>query len=575
MNPKVRTVAISIAPRMAPVLFGATGYVPMALAEPPGTFTPTGNMTTALASHSATLLPNGKVVITRGTYYFAQSSDYTQQLYEPATRTFNVTGGTATANGLATLLGNGKVLITGTTAQLYDPATDTFTPTGGYVGDFYYGTLYYPDTATLLPDGRVLIVGNAAGDGYFEREELYDPITGTFKQTDKVHTFGFGSDIWSGHTATLLQNGKVLLAGGVSEDFGYFSVAELFDPSTDTFTATGNMTVARAGHSATLLPDGTVLIAGGMPFNGTSAEVYNPATGTFCSTGSMTTPRSGHTATLLPDGTVLLAGGQPFDGSTSAEVYNPATGMFSSTGNMTTPRFWQAATLVPDGTVLMTGGEIANGVALASAELYTPLSLVPVPVPVLLSLAGDGKDQGAIQHAGTTRIASAGDPAVPGEYLSMYLNGLADGSVIPPQVVIGGRLAEVTFFGNVPGTPGLNVVNIRMPGGVVPGPAIPVRLTDLGRPSNQVTIGVALDPVLQQAITAMKTAAGTDTLNFWQWAWFWQCLPGVSGTPAGFGVIGSISPDMMEQIITAGGGDPLRKIAAEQWILYFRQVVPQ
>ena len=80
---------------------------------------------------------------------------------------------------------------------------------------------------------------------------------------------------------------------------------------------------------------------------------------------------------------------------------------------------------------------------------------------------------------------------------------------------------------------------------------------------------------LQQAITAMKTAAGTDSLNFWQWAWYWQYLPAFSGAPAGFGVVGSISPDVMEQIIMAGGGDPLRNVSAEQWVVYFRQVVPQ
>src|SRR4029079_1037522 len=163
----------------------------------------------------------------------------------------------------------------GDTAELYDPATDKFAPTGAYAGDFYYGTFYYPENATLLPDGRVLIVGNAAGDGYLERDELYDPVTGTFKLTGKTHTFNCRDDILLGHTATLLANGKVLLTGGGQEDCGTTRLAELYDPATETLTVTGNMTMARAGHSATLLPNGTVLIAGGQ-YGGpiTSAELY-------------------------------------------------------------------------------------------------------------------------------------------------------------------------------------------------------------------------------------------------------------------------------------------------------------
>jgi Galactose oxidase, central domain len=351
-------------------LFGPTLE---AAGQTAGTFMAVGNMTKARYP-TATLLPNGKVLITEVNYSLGQFSSYAE-LYDPATSTFSATGGTTTVSGIGTLLGNGKGVITGNTAQLYDPVTDNFAPTGSYIGPFYYGPFFYPDTATLLEDGRVLIVGNAAGDGYLEREELYDPVTGTFKLTGKAHTFGFGSDIWWSHTATLLPNGKVLLAGGASEDFGNFSIAELYDPLTDTFTAIANMTTPRAGHTATLLPNRTVLLAGGDPFG--SAEVYNPATGTFSSTGNMTTPRAGHTATLLPNGTVLLAGGDPFG---SAEVYNPATGTFSSTGNMTTPRVWQAATLLPDGTVLMTGGRSYAGGPLASAELYVPSVLVPVPV---------------------------------------------------------------------------------------------------------------------------------------------------------------------------------------------------
>ena len=440
------------------VLFAAFGYVQV-YDPTTATFTATGDIITARGVETATLLADERVLII--------GSDGSAQLYDPLTRTFADTGHMITAQiGFkATLLANGKVLIAGggtgwsdcgpiiANAELYDPSTGAFTLTGSYANKF---DCQFDSTSTLLPDGTVLFAVEPTA-------ELYDPVSGTFSLTGAMTTHGqFGPYIAkpnyiAGRRATLLMSGKVLLTGGEHEDIGRFADAELYDPSTGTFTATSYMTRARDGHTATLLPDGTVLITGG------ESEVCSGA------------------------------GCRVSGGEASAEIYDPRTGTFATAGNMTSRREWHAATLLNDGRVLIVGGLDWAGLGapflpLATAEVYTPPWLVAPPV--MLSLSGDGKGQGAIQHAGTSRIASPSDPAVAGEYLSIYLTGLVDGSLIPPQLAIGGRLAEITFFGNVAGYPGLNVVNVRMPSGVAPGPDVPVRLTYLSRPSNEVTIGV-------------------------------------------------------------------------------------
>jgi uncharacterized protein (TIGR03437 family) len=141
---------------------------------------------------------------------------------------------------------------------------------------------------------------------------------------------------------------------------------------------------------------------------------------------------------------------------------------------------------------LIAGGVWYGGIGLfggsvATAELYTPDVLVPAPA--LVSRSGNGRGPGAIYHAGTSHVAAPDDPAASGEDLDIYCTGLTDGSVISPQVTIGGRMAAVLSFGRAP-EPGVNQVRVRVPGGIAAGPAVPVRLTYLDRPSNEVTIAV-------------------------------------------------------------------------------------
>ncbi len=226
-------------------------------------------------------------------------------------------------------------------------------------------------TATLLPDGRVLIAGGMRGNqDFYDSAELYDPSTGRFRPTGKMHQRRVG------HIAVLLPSGKVLVAGGWVGDGGTDS-AELYDPATGKFTLISKMTIRRGRPSATLLASGDVLIVGGEERNNlplASAEVFSGKTLSFRPTGPMHLARVSHTATLLNDGRVLIAGGYGDNIAAGAELYDPKTGAFAETGNMITARCKHTAGLLPDGKVLVAGGSNLRGwdSNLNSAEIYDP-----------------------------------------------------------------------------------------------------------------------------------------------------------------------------------------------------------
>jgi formylglycine-generating enzyme required for sulfatase activity len=321
-----------------------------------GTFGATGSLATARWCHTATLLGSG--------------SDAGQVL---------VAGGTIDATEVPHTATSAVYIYTATSsAELYDPVAGTFAVTGSMTAARQW------HAATLLASGKVLVAGGGAEASVqpetgMSSAELYDPASRTFVTTGSMTAGRYGN------SATLLASGKVLLAGGNNKPL---SSAELYDPAVGSFAATGPMTTPRYRHTATLLGSGEVLVSGGAtaalmddPGNGTptsSADLYDPATGAFGATGPMTTPRYWHTATLLGSGEVLIAGGDVTvpspDGETvtttaSAEFYRPSSGNFVATRPMTVRRSLPTATLLGSGEVLVAGGSFLG--SYRSAEILT------------------------------------------------------------------------------------------------------------------------------------------------------------------------------------------------------------
>jgi phosphatidylserine/phosphatidylglycerophosphate/cardiolipin synthase-like enzyme len=329
------------------------------------------------------------------------------------------------------LLPDGRVLLVSPAgAKLFDPVTGTITDTGSPT------SLRVANTWTQLPDGRLLAVGGMDADGALSATaEVFDPATSSFAATGSL------TEPRSMHTATVLADGRVLVTGGgaispAGEQEPALISAEIWDPSTGTFSAAGSMTMPRALHTATLLQDGRVLLAGGSEKALDSAELFDPATGTFTATGSLAKGRGMHTATPLADGRVLLVGGIGGDLDLSgsgdsgkplpiAEVYDPATGTFTETGKLTSRRWMHSSTLLQDGRVLIVGGVSTDMQSqLTAVEIYDPATGTfteagDLPVPYALHSALLLPD-GRVLLAGGANQSGAGDLSTMTMYSGIY-----------------------------------------------------------------------------------------------------------------------------------------------------------
>jgi Galactose oxidase, central domain len=280
----------------------------------------------------------------------------------------------ARAGHTATLLPDGNVLIAGgcivdgcedrltRTAEVFDPFKNTFSNTGELA------VARVGHAAVLLDGGKVLIVGGWAGRDATRESELYDPNRRKFVMTGSMN------EARDGFTATRLNDGRVLIAGGYRGSIQRLSSAELYDPRKGTFTLTGRMGTARMSHSASLLSDGRVLVVGGTRARGdvlSSAEIFYPGTGTFQTVSSLRTPRHKQAAITLKDGRILMLGGadaNEFTGQfSSTETFDAKTGQFTSSASMSAARF-----KIPDAVTRLVNGEVLVAGSDRKVEIFDP-----------------------------------------------------------------------------------------------------------------------------------------------------------------------------------------------------------
>jgi N-acetylneuraminic acid mutarotase len=320
----------------------------------------------------------------------------------------------------ASVLKNGQVLVAGgyiddpehsknvkytlDGAELYDSTTRSWTSTGSLNHE------RHSHTASVLPNGKVLVVGGL-DDDFLNSAELYDPSTGNWSTTDSMYY----KRVW--HTTIVLVNGKVLITGGISNENGTSKTVELYDPSTEKWENVSSMNYARFGHTATLLTNGKVLVVGGLDRTGNvlnSTELFDPSTGTWTVTGSMINERSKHTASLLTNGKVLVVGGGTsnamFPGGNpinTAEIYDPSTGTWTNTSSMHYERAWHTASVLENGNVLVVGGNQIDNTSAFIPELYNSSTYTLIPINKSENVQSFHKDFVSTMRKSTNRFKQA------------------------------------------------------------------------------------------------------------------------------------------------------------------------
>ena len=464
-----RRVAKQAAPRRGPrravaasaaLLAGVTGLAAVGVvtassadAATPATFSATQAMPVGLTDASAVVLAGGDVLVAGGDVAANGSPSANAELYDPSNGSWSFTGTMplAVAGASAVLLGDGDVLLAGGStgsgtalsptgsAELYDPSTNAWSQTGSLPG----GLAVSGASATVLPGGEVLLAGGMVGTGSTAsttaQAELYSPSTQTWTSTGALPL-----GVANAQMAAFTQNGGgVLLAGGLTKSSGgtasVTSTAEVYNQSTGTWTQRNAMPVPVADATASLLATGDVLVAGGETSPSGSAtnaaQLFDPATGGWSTTGYLPTSSYAATATVLASGQVLVAGGE-LDGSgtptNAAALYSPSTGAWSPTGSLLVARFGAVAARLASGDVLIAGGSTSPSSVTADAELYTASAGPAFTSPATLAVAIGTYSSFTVTTSGTpTPVVSAVGTLPSGLAFTANANGTATISGTP------------------------------------------------------------------------------------------------------------------------------------------------